>query len=203
MVMEKLNDFLNYESSFSIKFPDLSKGNLQENQDFQFFQTIMEILKKGGWFSIFDVFDDISKSIVPFYSEKEVEYVDLLDEIWTTFKIPWGTAEIAPPVELIGKFTNDHITIADYVLQFFSLSKYNEYVPSDLQIYLSSGNVMCRIIKLNGLSYPNQLITLVGIRGNPGSVKRMEHSFRNKEEYENVFIKFGDDFAKLMSTIEL
>ena len=200
--MEELNDFLSYERIFSIKFPDFSKENLQKNQDFQFFQTITEILKKGGWFSIFDVFDDISKSIVPFYSETKDEYMDLLDETWTTFKIPWGI-EMNTPVELIGKFNDQTITVADYTLQFFTFSRYNKYVPSNLQIYLSSGNVMCRIIKLYGSSYPDQLLTLVGVKGNPSSVKKMVHYFKNKEEYENVFIKFGDDFAKLMATIEL
>ena len=200
--MEELNDLLNYESIFSIKFPDFSKENLQKNQDFQFFQTIMEILKKGGWFSIFDDFDDISKSIIPFYSETKDEYMDLLDETWTTFKIPWGI-EMNTPVELIGKFNNQIITVADYTLQFLTFSRYNKYVPSNLQIYLSSGNVMCRIIKLYGSSYPDQLLTLVGVKGNPSSVKKMVHYFKNKEEYENVFIKFGDDFAKLMATIEL
>jgi len=190
-----------YQSSFFMNFPDSSEKDLQKNQDLPFFQTILEVLKSEGWFSIFN---EASESIVPFYSEMKNEYDKLLGN-WTTFRIPWGIdIEATLAVGIPEKLTNDHTILVNPVLQFYHLTKDNLCAPSDLQIYLSSGNIMCRIIKLNSLPYsPSQLITLVGIKGNPSSVKRMEHSFINKEEYENVLIRFGNDFAKLMSTIEL
>lgn len=201
MLIENKSDVI-YQSSFYTNSLDLPKENPQQkHQDLWFFQNILEILNKEGWFSIFN---EASESIVPFYSEMKNEYDKYLGD-WTTFRIPWGIdIEATLAVGIPEKFTNDHTILVNPVLQFYYLSRDKLYTPSDLQIYLSSGSVMCRIIKLDSLPYlPSQLITLVGVKSNPPSVKKMEHSFKNKEEYENVLIRFGNDFAKLMSTIEL